>query len=117
MNDHITKTSGFAKEFMDFLKKFGVIGLAIGVVVGGAVKDYVDVLVKTLIDPIVKLILGAINFKPGGLIPIGGGQAIMIGDFISATISFAVLMAVVFFAVKVVISRFISKEEMEAMKM
>jgi large conductance mechanosensitive channel len=113
----IDKSTSMAKEFMDFLKKFGVIGLAIGVVVGGAVKEYVDMIVKSLIDPIVKVILGAINFKPGGLIPLPGGQNLMIGDLISATINFAVLMAIVFFAVKVVISRFITKEEMEAMKM
>jgi large conductance mechanosensitive channel len=116
MQQHITKSADFAKEFMDFLKKFGVIGLAIGVVVGGAVKEFVDVIVKSLVDPVVKMILSFINFKSGGQISLPGGSALLIGDLISGVINFVVLLAIVFFAVKVVLSRFISKEELDAMK-
>jgi large conductance mechanosensitive channel len=116
MQQHITKSADFAKEFMDFLKKFGVIGLAIGVVVGGAVKEFVDVIVKSLVDPIVKMILSFINFKSGGQISLPGGSALMIGDFISGVINFVVLLAIVFFAVKVILSKFLTQAELDAMK-
>jgi large-conductance mechanosensitive channel len=108
--------SEFVQEFMGFLKKFGVIGLAIGVVVGGAVKEFVDVIVTTLIDPIVKVILGAINFKPGGKITLVGENALLIGDLISGIINFVVLIAIVFVAVKFILSKFMTKEEMDAIK-
>lgn len=127
----IEKSTGIAKEFICFLKKFGVIGLAIGVVVGTAVKDYVDSIVKSLVTPLINVILSLIKFQPGGKIDLLSTtvvdkttgqktyvvQSLLIGDFISSTISFLVLMAIVFFAVKFVISRFITKEEMESMKM
>ena len=118
MNSNISTTSSlnFAKEFVSFLKKFGVIGLAIGVVIGTAVKEFVDVIVKSLIDPIVKVILSFINFKPGGVIPLPNGNALLIGNLISGVINFVVLLAIVFFTVKIILSKFVSKEELEAMK-
>src|ERR1051326_3438717 len=48
------------KEFMAFLKQYGVIGLAIAVVIGGKANDLVGSIVKGLLMPVV------------GLIPIGG---------------------------------------------
>jgi large conductance mechanosensitive channel len=103
-------------EFFEFLKKFGVIGLAIGVVVGGAVKEFVDAIVKTVVDPIVKTVLSAINFKPGGAIAIGKDTAgmdisILFGDLLSATINFFVLMLLVFICVKFLISKFLHEND------
>src|SRR2546428_8380098 len=51
------KKKGFVKEFVDFLQTFGVIGLAIGFVIGVASSAVVNSLVKDLINPIVGLIL------------------------------------------------------------
>jgi large conductance mechanosensitive channel len=116
MNNPTTASKNVIKEFMDFIMKFGVIGLAIGTVVGGAVKEFVDVIVKSLIDPLVKVVLSLINFKPGGTIALPGGNAFLIGDLISGTINFVVLLAIVYFAVKILLSKFISKEELDAMK-
>jgi large conductance mechanosensitive channel len=104
-------------EFFDFLKKFGVIGLAIGVVVGGAVKTYVDEIVKTMVTPIVNYILSSLNFKPGGAIELPAviqGQVqekLLVGDLIAATINFFVLMLIVFIAVKFLISKFMGEED------
>src|SRR5260370_7358029 len=49
------KKKGFVKEFMDFLQTFGVVGLAIGFVIGVASSAVVNSLVKDLINPIVGL--------------------------------------------------------------
>jgi large conductance mechanosensitive channel len=106
-----------ASQFMDFLKKFGVIGLAIGTVVGGAVKSYVDAIIKALIDPITKYVLELVNFKPGGAIDLpainGVSEKLMIGDLISATISFLVLMMLVYITVNVLISKFMTENDMK----
>src|SRR5437773_1410057 len=51
------KKKGFVREFTDFLQTFGVIGLAIGFVIGVASSAVVNSLVKDLINPIVGLVL------------------------------------------------------------
>ena len=101
---------------MDFLKKFGVIGLAIGVVVGGAIKDLVGSVVTNIVTPIInKLISMAIGSKDIK-VPNFGIADLNIGALIGELISFGALMFIVFVAVKTILSRFISKEELDAMK-
>lgn len=111
-----THSVNFAKEFMDFIKKFGILGLAFGVVIGGAVKTLVDDLSKYILAPFINLILSKIGGLKPGQLPNFGVVGLDFGAFLSSVISFIVLMFIVFFAIKVVISRFISKEELDAMK-
>jgi large conductance mechanosensitive channel len=117
MDNNMNGAANAAAQFMDFLKKFGVIGLAIGTVVGGAVKSYVDAIVLNVVDPITKYVLSLINFSPSGgikLPAIGAAtpQEIGIGALISATISFLVLMLLVYITVNVLISKFMSEKDM-----
>jgi large conductance mechanosensitive channel len=116
MQQHITKSADFAKEFMDFLKKFGVIGLAIGVVVGGAVKTLVDEIVSNIVTPLINKIISMIIGSKSLTTPDFGIPGLNLGALISAFISFAVLMFIVFTAVKLILNKFISKEELDAMK-
>jgi large conductance mechanosensitive channel len=118
MNNSVSASSSvnFAKEFIDFLKKFGIIGLAFGVVIGGAVKQLVDDFSTYILKPIINLILAKVgNVKPGSL-PDLGVAGLDLGGLISAIIGFVVLMFIVFFAARVILSKFISKEELDAMK-
>lgn len=120
-NNLMNGGSSFVKEFFDFLQKFGVIGLAIGIVVGGAVKDYVDSIVKSLVKPVIDYILSLINFKAGGsvnlpTVVVDGKEvtaSLMVGDVISSTFNFIVLMFLVFIVVKMVISRFMHENDMK----
>src|SRR2546428_10539227 len=57
------KKKGFVKEFVDFLQTFGVIGLAIGFVIGVASSAVVNSLVKDIINPIVGLVLPTGNLS------------------------------------------------------
>ena len=50
----------FSEEFMDFLNKYGVIGLAIAFIIGGAAGRLVSALVNDLLMPIIAVIV------PGG---------------------------------------------------
>ena len=94
----------FAKEFMDFLKEYKIIGLAIAFVIGIASKD----LIKSLVDNIVMPIITA--FIPGG----GWKEAtfsigpvvIGWGAFLGAIINFLAIAVVVF-----IIAKKILKEE------
>jgi large conductance mechanosensitive channel len=83
-----------AKEFVTFLKQYGVIGLAIAVIIGGKLNDLVGAIVKGLLMPVV------------GLIPIGGdwqkwgfdvgAQRFAIGPILSAGLDFLIVALLVF---------------------
>jgi large conductance mechanosensitive channel len=47
------------KEFADFIREKGVIGLAVGIVTGGAVTKMVTSLVDNLLNPLIGYITGA----------------------------------------------------------
>ena len=47
------------KEFTDFIREKGVIGLAVGIVTGGAVTKMVSSLVDNLISPFIGALTGA----------------------------------------------------------
>lgn len=115
MKDIVNNSNSLASQFLDFLKKFGVVGLAIGLVLGGAVKDYVDKVIKTIVTPIINTILNAIQFQAGGRIELptfyGKSESLLIGDFIAATINFVVLAFIVFLAIKFFISKFMTDND------
>lgn len=89
---------GFIHEFMDFLKEYKVIGLAIAFIMGIAGTNLIQSLVNNIIMPIVGAII------PGGdwaesVFAIG---PIMIkwGAFLSALINFIIIALVVFIVAK-----------------
>jgi len=51
------------KGFMNFLREQGVVGLAVGFILGGAVAKMVTALVTDLINPIIGLLMGGLNLK------------------------------------------------------
>jgi large conductance mechanosensitive channel len=88
-------------EFKAFLTKHGVIGLAVAVVIGGAVGKLVTALVSDLVMPVV----GA--FTPSGdwrqATWTIGSVKLGIGDFIGVFIDFVIISFVVFMIVKTLI--------------
>lgn len=85
--------------FFNFIREQGVVGLAVGFILGGAVSKLVASLVKDLINPILGIILGAAGDLTTMSISIGSVQ-IMLGSFISNLIDFMVIAAIVYFGVK-----------------
>ena len=89
---------GFTKEFMAFLSKYGVIGLAIAVVIGSAAGSLVSALVSDILMPIITF------FIPGGAwkeaIWSIGPVVLLIGHFIGAVIDFLIIAIVVFLIMK-----------------
>jgi large conductance mechanosensitive channel len=98
------KKKGFVKEFMDFLQAFGVVGLAIGFVIGVASSAVVNSLVKDLINPIVGLVLPTGNLSSLNATitsPVSGKPSVFLyGDFISQIIYFVIIALVVFIMYK-----------------
>jgi len=85
-------------EFLEFLKNYKVIELAIGVVIGNAVKDLVTAIAQDLIMPVVGI------FTPSGswqeLVFTIMGSEFKIGNIISVTLDFTIVAVVVFVVIK-----------------
>lgn len=98
-----------AKEFVDFLKHYGVIGLAIAVIIGGKLNALVDAVVKNLLMPFVGLLI------PGGdwreLAITVGETKFGVGPILAAMVDFLIVAFVVF-----VISKKVLREETVAKK-
>jgi len=89
---------GFREEFMAFLNKYGIIGLAIAFIIGGAAGRMVTALVADILMPIITF------FVPGGdwrkaVLAIGPIQ-LAVGDFVGVLIDFIVIALVVFLLMK-----------------
>ena len=89
------------KNFIDFIREQGVVGLAIGFILGGAVSKVVTALVTDIINPLLGLALGAAGGLRTASFGIGSAQ-ILYGDLISVIIDFAVVALVVYFGVKAI---------------
>ena len=97
------------KEFMAFIKQYGVIGLAIAVIIGGKLNSLITAIVDGLLMPLI------------GLLPIGGTwqsweiplgtQHLLIGPILSALINFLLVAWFVFwFAKKVLREETVTKK-------
>jgi large conductance mechanosensitive channel len=86
------------KGFMEFVREQGVVGLAVGFILGGAVAKMVTAVVTDLINPLIGLALGKLDLKSYYFM--AGSAKFMWGDFLSVLIDFLVIAMVVYFGVK-----------------
>ena len=92
-----------ANDFKDFMRKQGVVGLAIGLVLGVQVKAVVDQIVASFINPVLGLVLpgsGSLEQKTFTLDILGDKAKFGYGAFISVMISFITVALLVYFGVK-----------------
>ncbi len=99
---------GFQNEFMEFLKKYQVIGLAVAFIIGTAATALVTSMVKDIIMPVIAVVI------PGGdwrlaVLPIGPIK-FMVGDFAGAMIDFIIIALAVFLLVKYIMKGDVSKK-------
>ena len=94
------KPKGFVEEFTAFLNKYGVVGLAIAFIMGGAVGSLVSALVSDIIMPFITF------FIPGGAWEQAtlslGPIVLALGHFVGAVLDFVVIAFVVFWLMRVV---------------
>jgi len=87
------------KGFIDFIRTQGVVGLAVGFILGGAVSKLVSAVVTDLVNPLLGLALGSVGGLKLASWKIGTAE-IMYGNFLTIVIDFIVIAAVVYFGVK-----------------
>ncbi|HNV01043.1 MAG TPA: large conductance mechanosensitive channel protein MscL [archaeon] len=99
---------GFMSEFMDFLKEYKIIGLAIAFIMGVAATALVKSLVDNIIMPPIGMALGGINFTDFAFVLKAATEttpavSIMYGAFIGEFINFLIIALVIFLMAKIVL--------------
>ncbi len=89
------------KEFVDFLKQYGVVGLAIAVIIGGKLNSLITSTVDGILMPFVTF------FIPGGewrtaTLDVGPFH-FLLGPFFGALIDFTIVAFMVFYFAKKVL--------------
>ncbi len=89
--------------FVEFIRTQGVVGLAIGFVIGAQAKALVDQMSASFINPLLGLILGNSGdlTKMTLTVDVGSRQAVFLwGAFVFALINFLILAAIIYFTFK-----------------
>nr|WP_319375442.1 MscL family protein [uncultured Methanoregula sp.] len=99
---------GFNQEFMEFLQKYQVIGLAVAFVIGAAATKLVNSTVTDVIMPIVAVLTPGGNWREA-VFQVGPIK-FLAGDFVGAIIDFVIVAVVIFLTVKYVMKGDVSKK-------
>jgi len=104
--------------FVDFVREQNVVSVAIGLIFGLAAKSLVDTIMVTIINPIVGVILGTNNLdnKFFCLKSVNNVCTSKLGwgTLLSAVINFLIILAVVYFVVKILkLDKLDKKKEIE----
>jgi len=91
---------GLWNEFMDFLSKYKVMGLAVAFIMGVYLGGLVNALVKDLILPTIGLAIPGLGDLATYQITVAQ-QVFAVGDFLAALITFIIVAFVIFLIVKV----------------
>lgn len=89
------------KDFVNFLKQYGVVGLAIAVIIGGKLNEFIGSLVNDLLMPAVfQPLLKAAAVEDIAKLQVHG---IFYGKVIASAINFLVVAVVVYLFAKIVL--------------
>ncbi|MCX8179411.1 MAG: MscL family protein [Candidatus Aenigmarchaeota archaeon] len=98
----------FVKEFIDFLKEYKVLALAIAFIIGSALTTLVQSLVNDILMPIITFFIPQGQWKEATFIL--GPIMIKYGSFLSAVLNFVIIALVVFLISKIVKEEKITKK-------
>lgn len=93
------------RGFMDFIRQQGVIGLAIGLVIGTQVKVLVDQMIISFVDPLLGLVIGGGGTLREKVFSIhidrfGKSAEFAWGAFVYVLIDFVIIAAIIYFVFK-----------------
>jgi large conductance mechanosensitive channel protein len=97
------KVKGSLKGFVEFVREQGVVGLAVGFVLGTQVKTLVDQIVLSFINPLLGLMLpgkGSLAEQSFSLTWLGKTQQFLWGAFVFQLITFMIVAFIVYYVVK-----------------
>ncbi len=91
------------KEFVEFLKQYGVVGLAIAVIIGGKANAMVTAFVDGILMPIVGAVIPGGAWRTATLDV--GPVKFLLGPLVGAVIDFVIVAALVFVIAKTVLKQ------------
>lgn len=102
------KAPGWLQGFVDFIREQGVIGVAVGLVMGVALKSIVDSMVANIFNPLVGVLTGGESLATKswcmkhieGTMTCATDAQMRYGQVLSDVLSFLIVAAVVYFLVK-----------------
>jgi len=95
----IERTRMIVREFTNFIREQGVVGLAVGFILGGSITKVVSSIVTDLVNPLLGILLGAFGNLEDYYWQVGGAK-ILYGNFLSNLINFLVVALVVYVGVR-----------------
>jgi large conductance mechanosensitive channel len=102
----VVHAPAWLQGFVDFVREQGVVGVAVGLIIGLGAKSLVDSFVAAFVNPIVGFILGSSNLSAKYICiqaDINGVCTTKLGwgAFINSLISFIIIVFIVYFVVKI----------------
>jgi large conductance mechanosensitive channel len=88
------------KGFKQFIENQGIVALAIGFILGGAISKFVTSLVTDIINPVLNGILGGVEDLDSKVFHVTKTVSIHYGSFVNNGIDFLVIAIVVYFGVR-----------------
>lgn len=89
---------GLWMEFIDFINKYGVVGLAIGFIIGSASKDLVSALVADMLMPVITFFIPGGTWREATLTV--GPVVLSLGHFVGALLDYLIIALIVFWFMK-----------------
>lgn len=100
----VVKVPGWLQGFTDFVREQGVVGVAIGFVIGAQIKSLVDQLVASFINPLLGLVLPGKGDLSKKVFEVNWGDKdpaiFAYGAFLFQMISFIIVAAIVYIIVR-----------------
>lgn len=98
------KVPGPFQGFVDFVREQGIVGLAVGLVLGVAAKGVVDSLVNNIFNPVIGILTGGKDISDR-FVCLSSQHGVCVnnlafGQFLSDVVSFMIVAAAVYFVVK-----------------
>lgn len=97
--DEVCGGGAVISGFMDFVRKQGVVGLGVGLVLGGAVAKLVTSFVNDVVQPLLGLLLGATGSLKDAYVMVGPAK-VMWGNFVGSLIDFMIVALIVYVVVE-----------------
>lgn len=88
------------KGFIEFIRSQGVVGLAVGFIMGGSITKFITSFVNDIINPIIGILISRAGDLKANYFLIGNAK-IMWGNFVSSFIDFVIIALIVYFGVKI----------------
>ncbi len=89
--------------FFEFVSKYSIFGMAIGIVIGQTTKDTVNALVEGVITPCIQLLLPNTDLQ--GLVVKAGNAEFQVGLFLNAIIEMIIILAILYFVIGILLKR------------